>query len=224
MKISVKTKEYSFTKVVVHANLFNDFRKKAFTLAEVLITLGVLGVVAAMTIPSVIQKQHNLSVENKLKKIYTTMNQAMRMSEIDNGERMYWHHTLYRRVGIEKYILPYIKYLKIAEDDEKTLIYLNDGSILASRKHDGAGVWEFYTMDIEKCQKNKHYIGICSFNFNSYADGKYYFETYNRRAEAADNTLKNASNYGCYTTGKYCSALIQKNGWKIPKDYPYKVR
>ena len=31
--------------------------KKAFTLAEVLITLGIIGVVAAMTLPALIQKQ-----------------------------------------------------------------------------------------------------------------------------------------------------------------------
>ena len=30
--------------------------KKAFTLAEVLITLGIIGIVAAMTLPAVIQK------------------------------------------------------------------------------------------------------------------------------------------------------------------------
>lgn len=32
--------------------------KTAFTLAEVLITLGIIGIVAAMTLPSIIQKQY----------------------------------------------------------------------------------------------------------------------------------------------------------------------
>lgn len=33
------------------------FKFKGFTLAEVLITLGIIGVVAAMTLPALIQKQ-----------------------------------------------------------------------------------------------------------------------------------------------------------------------
>lgn len=35
-------------------------KKKAFTLAEVLITLGIIGVVAAITIPMLMTKYHKL--------------------------------------------------------------------------------------------------------------------------------------------------------------------
>ena len=45
------------------------FNKKAFTLAEVLITLGIIGVVAAMTLPALIQKQHRKETSVKLKKV-----------------------------------------------------------------------------------------------------------------------------------------------------------
>lgn len=41
----------------------------AFTLAEVLITLGVIGVISAMTIPNLITKYQKITVEVKLKKI-----------------------------------------------------------------------------------------------------------------------------------------------------------
>lgn len=27
----------------------------------------------------------------------------------------------------------------------------------------------------------------------------------------------------CYSSGMYCGALIQKNGWQFPKDYPYDI-
>ncbi len=43
-------------------------KKNAFTLAEVLITLGIIGVVAAMTLPTLIQKNNNSVVEARLKK------------------------------------------------------------------------------------------------------------------------------------------------------------
>lgn len=54
----------------------NKKNKKAFTLAEVLITLGVIGVVAAITIPSVMKNYQRLQYLTALKKAYTTANQA----------------------------------------------------------------------------------------------------------------------------------------------------
>ncbi len=44
--------------------------KKAFTLAEVLITLGVIGVVAAMTMPSLVANYQKKVWVNQLKKLY----------------------------------------------------------------------------------------------------------------------------------------------------------
>lgn len=49
---------------------------KGFTLAEVLITLGIIGVVAAITIPTVIQKHQSKVYTTQLKKAYTELNQA----------------------------------------------------------------------------------------------------------------------------------------------------
>ncbi len=50
--------------------------KKAFTLAEVLVTLGVIGVVAALTLPSVIQNYQKKQTVASLKKMYTNLWQA----------------------------------------------------------------------------------------------------------------------------------------------------
>lgn len=43
-------------------------KKYAFTLAEVLITLGIIGVVAAMTLPTVVNKYREKETVTKLKK------------------------------------------------------------------------------------------------------------------------------------------------------------
>ena len=48
----------------------------AFTLAEVLITLGIIGVVAAMTMPSLIQNYQEKATVTKLKKCYSLVSQA----------------------------------------------------------------------------------------------------------------------------------------------------
>ncbi len=52
--------------------------KTAFTLAEVLITLGVIGVVAAMTIPTLNNNLRGRRLESQFKKTYSELNQATR--------------------------------------------------------------------------------------------------------------------------------------------------
>lgn len=47
---------------------------KAFTLAEVLITLGIIGVVAAMTLPALINNKQNKELEVLLIKIIQSCN------------------------------------------------------------------------------------------------------------------------------------------------------
>lgn len=54
--------------------------KKGFTMSEVLITLGVLGVVIAMTLPTVINNAKERETVTKVKKFYSTMSQALLMA------------------------------------------------------------------------------------------------------------------------------------------------
>lgn len=59
--------------------------KTGFTLSEVLITLGIIGVVAALTMPNVVTHYQKKVTANKLKKTYSILNQALQKSLIDNG-------------------------------------------------------------------------------------------------------------------------------------------
>ena len=51
--------------------------KRAFTMAEVLITLGIIGIVAAMTLPTVINNIKNKQHEARFKKAYSVLYQAV---------------------------------------------------------------------------------------------------------------------------------------------------
>ena len=62
-------------------------RKVAFTLAEVLITLGIIGVVAAMTLPTLIQNHQKRSLEVATQKFYSTMSQAVKKYMADMQEK-----------------------------------------------------------------------------------------------------------------------------------------
>lgn len=59
-------------------------RLAAFTLAEVLITLGIIGVVAAMTIPSLIQNYQEKVLANQFKKSYSMFSQVLNQVWVDN--------------------------------------------------------------------------------------------------------------------------------------------
>lgn len=235
--------------------------KRAFTLAEVLVTLGIIGVVAALTLPSLIQKRTNIEVEGKLKKIYSVMNQAILMSEQNNGPKEDWETCNFGekndeslssecRVHFDKYILPYLKYTKteefIAGGRYNIAIYFSDGSILVGKTHPKLVDYFFFPNGknfdkdtfITKNQDGSSQradCGITYFAFQfcpSYASVKY---NYKKAFEPYKNGLNNytkeiltsSHQYGCNKNSPYkiwCTALIQLNGWKIPEDYPFKVK
>lgn len=59
--------------------------KKGFTLAEVLITLSIIGVVSALTIPALFQESANAEIEPKLRKAQTGIVQANKTLLYDQG-------------------------------------------------------------------------------------------------------------------------------------------
>jgi prepilin-type N-terminal cleavage/methylation domain-containing protein len=58
---------------------------KAFTLAEVLITLLVIGIIASEVIPAVINNTKEVEFDTGLKKAYSDLSEATRMIQINNG-------------------------------------------------------------------------------------------------------------------------------------------
>lgn len=62
----------------------------AFTLAEVLITLGIIGVVAAMTLPALVQNYKEQETVTRVKKFYSVFSQAYAQAILDNGTIDNW--------------------------------------------------------------------------------------------------------------------------------------
>ena len=67
-----------------NANLHLAAKKVAFTLAEVLITLGIIGVVAAITLPSLISNYQDKQFKTAYKKAYSDMSQALEDGIVEN--------------------------------------------------------------------------------------------------------------------------------------------
>ena len=85
--VARKSRKVAFTLAegATHVDTCDGKRKIAFTLAEVLITLGIIGVVAAMTLPTLIQNHQKRSLEVATQKFYSTMSQAVKKYMADEG-------------------------------------------------------------------------------------------------------------------------------------------
>ena len=59
--------------------------KRGFTLAEVLVTLGIIGVVSAMTVPTLMQNYQRKSYVTQLHKFYTELSQALIQYQTDKN-------------------------------------------------------------------------------------------------------------------------------------------
>ncbi len=70
---------------LIDSDVRQNDHKKAFTLAEVLITLGIIGVVAAMTIPTLIANTNSQKYRSRFKKTISTLSQAAKMSQAQYG-------------------------------------------------------------------------------------------------------------------------------------------
>lgn len=69
---------------------FEKLGKRAFTLAEVLITLGVIGIVAAISIPPLVAKYQKAQTLSQLKKTYSLLNNVYEKGKADYGSIENW--------------------------------------------------------------------------------------------------------------------------------------
>ncbi|MBP3925125.1 type II secretion system protein, partial [bacterium] len=222
--------------------------KLAFTLAEVLITLGIIGVVAAMTLPAVIGNYQKQQTVSKVKKAYTMLNQALRLSEVDNGEYEYWD-SFYKKGNdgalkyIEKYWLPYFKVVKICNTYQECgysklapFKYLNGQPSTMTFTAPSLRV-PFITSDgilyaffvakghtssdgtISSIAAGDIYIDINgSKGPNQYGKDVFFFEVSNHKITANESKTSDCLRTGI---GWTCAAKIMMDGWQIKDDYPW---
>lgn len=108
--------------------------KQGFTLSEVLITLGVIGIVAAMTLPTLLV--HNRERENtaKLKKIYSTMTQAYTRAVAERGTPDFWDLKAQNDAEGAKNIKDILApYFAVTPDGSKKAAWNNSNTMLLNK-------------------------------------------------------------------------------------------
>lgn len=204
-------------------------RLRAFTLAEVLITLGIIGVVAAMTIPTLMSNYREKVVLTRMQKFYSTFNQALMRSEADNGDMKNWtlggwYDYDSNRVFYETYLKGYVNVTKTQNQWESLPVngyklYFADGSsatiagdfVVYKPKAESGDVYgkdvfvfrimpDYATAAHDGC-KSRMAANGCDWTRSDLIDG------------GSQTCTSSASRWNC-------AALIMNDNWQIADDYP----
>lgn len=243
--------------------------KNAFTLAEVLITLGIIGVVAAITMPTLISNHKKRVVETKLQKAYSMIAQAMKFSENEHGDSDMWdftildgappraNHEILNTIDNEYFS----KYLKNCNTENSNAIIYGSGIFTRRNQYYQCSGVDIISYPLANGQGFGNAYNVPTFLFTIYLNGNDR-KIYNKESSEIHNMLgKNkflftyqsnqlytggfsiyqdlhgrleedkirfgkceqpiGTETGGYSRrGEACATMIQRNGWKIPDNYP----
>jgi len=103
--------------------------KNGFTLAEVLITLVIIGVVAALTIPTAINKKNDHEIVSRLKKTYSALAQVTAKIIAEEGSPKNWSYADQNIYNLYKKHLNNAKECLGAGCYEQNVMYCLNGSV-----------------------------------------------------------------------------------------------
>ncbi|MBQ8168578.1 type II secretion system protein, partial [bacterium] len=164
---------FTLAEDATHVDICNNTRRTAFTLAEVLITLAIIGVVAAMTIPTLISDYQEKVTVTKVKKMYSTLSNAYQLYVANDGTPQYMDWT---EEGASKVYNVFAPYLKIAKDcgtnDQNCISYsvrrLKDGTDdPAIRKNEYDVVLNDGSSISFRGHSDSRYLGVIYYDINT---------------------------------------------------------
>ena len=183
----------------------NYDKKSGFTLAEILVSLGIIGVVAAMTIPTLMMNYQKKIWEAKLKKTYSIATNACERMLIEENVSAVNETALYGATTDDERKEEVRKYFKVMQDGETVTgrgysILLPDSAILYITGTNNG--FEFYT-DVNGLEGKPNTPGRDEFEFRLDKDCAY-----------DSNIGQNASD-----AAKGFKYVVEHN-WQIPENYP----
>jgi len=212
----------------------------AFTLAEVLITLGIIGIVAEMTIPTLTTNYQKQVAVTQLKQTYSDLANAVKLSEADNGESASWNfdsgddiaasHTFY-----DTYFKPYLMNAKFCNDGTGDgscgmtvsgtgVNYMLNNGVGLSMVLKSSGVKMVYILIDVNNAKKPNVMGKDVFYFTlSPTTGLIPYDYV--KGMTRDQAISDPT-FGCVKSGvtypRYlCTALLMIDSWQMRSDYPW---
>ena len=214
-------------------------KNTAFTLAEVLITLGVIGVVATLTLPNLTANYKKKTLITQLKHTYSVLQTGFSLSEVDNGDITEWPFGAEMDVDsfYSQYIEPYFKGVKKCANAAScgysgtfdTVKWSNDGSHwgvhtdesrVLFRLNSGAVV--FFPRNTSDEQGNPSYTRVLYIDVNGgKGPNKGGSDVFSLYRDTANGVIPYPSSSCADNASSGCFQKIVENDWEFPDDYPY---
>ena len=173
------------------------YRKSAFTLAETLIVIGIIGVVAALTLPNLNHATGDKERITKVKKIYSALNEAYDRAQVVYGDAEGWqdyieNHQITAKVYCEQcspdnilFTERLADFMKVSKEKVNSrgdlTIALSDGveffayigTIGPSQYYSGTKYIGYLWVDLDGFDKGKNQFGYDLFCFDITDQGIY---------------------------------------------------
>ncbi len=207
---------------------------RAFTLAEVLITLGIIGIVAAMTLPAISESAKKKEAEARIKKFVSVINQTLMYAENEHGPRADWAISSEMNTSegaeafLKTYIQPYVKNhgikKRVLAGHNMATIRFFDGSQMSIKI---GACYDIY-FDVNG-EKKPNEIGVDIFPFILCKNkGVCNHPSNNVRPmwcmpPGVPYPTHEEMITNCKNEGTQCTMLLEENQYEFPKDYPKKL-
>ena len=205
----------------------------AFTLAEVLLTMSIVGTVAAMTIPTLYYNRVRKEYTTKLKNFYSHMENAVMDMQMDKGSFQNFVHDHNNGTinGLQpfdwymEYIDPYMGHQYVDTKNKK--IYFKDGSAIVKITEAGCVDLRY---DLNG-GKGPNRLGYDIFQYlYCFTDDKrvtywgnkdIFFGVYGKHLQDSGTTREQMIEK-CIEKPYWCTKLLQNDQWEFKNDYPYR--
>ena len=205
--------------------------KAAFTLAEVLITLGIIGVVASLTMPTMQQSYQKRVAVVRLQKFYSIMSQAVTKWENDNGYLPEDVNTGFGALdhNANMFMQWWIQNLG---KEVKTVSSYKNGNDVCYGLADGSGFCVIvnrtamhfvFCPEAKGCSDKYEEINTVVDGKNSFLfsiEGGKFITSYKGFHSYTRDELLEACKTSLYKHA--CTRLIEVDGWQIKDDYPWR--
>ncbi len=193
-----------------------------------MLTMTIVGVVAALTIPTLHYQRTKKEYSAKLKNFYSKVNNAVLDMEIDKGSFRDMFKPA-QGLGYKWYmdnLDPYIGHELV--DDTRKIVYYKDGTMLTTF-YTGGCLDVIYDLNGDKAPNregyDRHRFLFCFDDANRqswFGNKDIFFGTYGAGMTGAgvsrDTMVSKCKNEG----GAWCTRLLQNDQWEFKSDYPFK--
>ena len=204
-------------------------RKKGFTLSEVLITLTIIGVIAAITVPVIQANYRRQAASDKILKFYSTINQVVIKAKAAGNDWEDWAESASSssdstsatvEAFAKNYLLPYVIYHKYEISGTNIYVYLNDGTYFRSFK--GTCIDLIFDTNGDK-KPNKEGRDQFRFLYCPNSDTGWTAQGKVIPYKPKSMTTREQALAHCKSNGAYCTALLDFDGWQFKDDYPLSI-